>query len=94
MRSRRWGELSTPQKLLIIALASVQLSLAGMAWADLAARPAEEINGSKRVWAAIIAINFIGPVLYFWRGRRPAVGPARVDRTSAVGSTPTSPVAP
>jgi hypothetical protein len=46
------------------------VSLAVSAWADLAERPAEQVNGRKRRWAAIIAINFVGPVLYFTRGRR------------------------
>ena len=49
---------------------SVQLSLAATAWADLARRPADEVNGSKATWAAVIAINFVGPVLYFTKGRR------------------------
>jgi hypothetical protein len=51
-------------------LTAVQVSLAVSAWTDLAGRPAEHVNGSKRRWAAIIAINFIGPMLYFTRGRR------------------------
>ena len=51
---------------------SVQVSLAVSAWADLARRPAEQINGPRTRWAAVIAVNFIGPILYFLRGRRPA----------------------
>ena len=39
-------------------------------WADLALRPAAEVNGGKGKWAAIIAVNFVGPVLYFRRGIR------------------------
>ena len=31
---------------------------------------AEEVVGSKGKWAAIIAINFVGPLAYFARGRR------------------------
>jgi hypothetical protein len=59
-----------------LVLASVQLSLAITAWTDLARRPAEEVNGSRKAWAAVIAVNFVGPVLYFWRGRKraPEVG--------------------
>ncbi len=72
MRSRRWDELSVTRKLLVMALTSVQISLAVSAWTDLAQRPAEQVNGSKRTWAAIIAINFVGPLLYFRRGRRTA----------------------
>ena len=50
--------------------ASVQLSLAATAWAQLATTPAAEVNGSKVRWAAIIAINFLGPLAWFRWGRR------------------------
>ena len=69
-RSRRWDELATVIKVLIMLLAAVQVSLAVSAWTDLAQRPTEQVNGTKRRWAAIIAINFIGPMLYFTHGRR------------------------
>ena len=71
-RSRRWDEASTLSKVVVMLLTAVQVSLAVSAWADLAERPAAQVNGSKRRWAAIIAVNFIGPVLYFTRGRAPA----------------------
>ena len=50
-------------------LASLQISLAVAAWTDLAQRPAALVRGRKRAWAVVIAVNFIGPVLYFTRGR-------------------------
>jgi len=74
MRSRRWADMSPAQKVLAVLLASLQMSLALSAWVDLARRPAAQINGTKRTWAAVIAVNFIGPALYFLRGRRPATG--------------------
>ncbi|QXV56513.1 PLD nuclease N-terminal domain-containing protein [Amycolatopsis sp. TNS106] len=52
-------------------LAGVQLTLAAVAWTDLAMRPAAEIRGSKRRWALIIAVNFAGPIAYLTWGRRP-----------------------
>lgn len=64
------GELTSGQQAALLALASVQLSLATTAWADLATRPAPQVNGRKRVWAAVIAVNFLGPVLYFKHGIR------------------------
>jgi hypothetical protein len=67
---KRWNDLTDTQKTVLLTLISVQLSLAATAWADLASRPAAKVQGSKGKWAAIIAINFIGPVLYFTRGRR------------------------
>jgi hypothetical protein len=69
-RSQRWDESPTWKKVLVMLLTAVQVSLAVSAWADLAERPAEQVNGRKRRWAAIIAVNFIGPLLYFTRGRR------------------------
>jgi hypothetical protein len=71
-RSKRWDEMSVPGKVLVMLLVAVQVSLAVSAWSDLAERPAEQVNGPKRRWAMIIALNFVGPVLYFTRGRRPA----------------------
>ena len=47
------------------------LLLATAAWVDLAVRPAARVNGRKDVWAAVIGINFVGPIAYFARGRRP-----------------------
>jgi hypothetical protein len=71
VRSKRWDDLSVARKVLVMVMTSVQVSLAVSAWADLASRPASQVNGSKRRWAAVIAINYIGPILYFRRGRRP-----------------------
>lgn len=69
MRARRWDDLPGTQRALIVVLAVVQVSLALAAWIDLARRPADRVNGSKRLWAAAIAVNFIGPLAYFGRGR-------------------------
>jgi hypothetical protein len=38
---------------------------------DLARRPPASVNGRKDVWAAAIAVNFVGPLAYFAWGRRP-----------------------
>lgn len=72
MRKRRWDDLSGTQRALVVLVAVVQVSLAAAAWADLARRPADQVNGRKPVWAAAIAVNLIGPLLYFRRGRRPS----------------------
>ena len=71
MSARRWAELTGRQRKAILVAASVQLSLAATAWADLATRPAELVNGRKAIWAAVIGVNFVGPVAYFARGRLP-----------------------
>lgn len=73
MRTRRWDDLSSRQKAAVLVLGIVQVSLAVAAWADLARRPTDQVNGPKPAWAAIIAINWIGPIVYFRRGRRTQV---------------------
>ncbi|HEX5511043.1 MAG TPA: PLD nuclease N-terminal domain-containing protein [Actinomycetales bacterium] len=70
MAKRRWSDLTQRQKIAVLVLGSVQLSLAATAWADLATRPADKVNGSKAVWAPVIAVNFFGPLAYFRWGRR------------------------
>ena len=72
MSSKKWSDLSARAKTVILTLASVQISLAATAWADLVSRPPDQVNGRKAKWAAIIAINFFGPFAYFRWGRRPA----------------------
>jgi len=69
-RSRRWDELSPWTKVSVMLGTSIQISLAVSAWADLARRPPELVNGSKKKWVAVIAVNVVGPILYFRRGRR------------------------
>lgn len=72
---RRWQDLNTTQQAAIIGLGAVQISLAVAAWTDLARRPAEQVTGNKAAWAAVIAVNFVGPIAYFAKGRRPAAEP-------------------
>jgi hypothetical protein len=71
MPTRRWSDLSSGQRTALLLVGSVQGALAGAAWTDLATRPASRVNGPKALWAAIIAINFVGPISYFRWGRKP-----------------------
>jgi hypothetical protein len=71
MAVRRWAELSPRQQTIVLTAASVQLSLAATAWADLATRRPAEVNGNRAVWAAVIAIDVVGPLAWSTRGRRP-----------------------
>ena len=70
MAIKQWSELTDRQQTAVLVLGSVQLSLAATAWVDLARRPAAEVNGRKGVWAAVIAINWVGPLAWFRWGRR------------------------
>jgi hypothetical protein len=71
MARTRWADLTDRQRTIVLTLASIQLSLGATAWADLARQPADQANGRKAVWAALIAVNFVGPLSYFCWGRRP-----------------------
>jgi hypothetical protein len=71
-RKKSWKDMSAGQRAATLAVGSVQVALAAAAWTDLARRPAASVNGGKLKWAAIIAINFVGPISYFRWGRRPA----------------------
>lgn len=70
MAKKKWKDLTEGQRAGLVALIAVQLSLAVSAWADLASRTPSQVRGSKGRWAGVIAINFVGPILYFTRGRR------------------------
>ena len=70
MASKRWSDMSGAQRASVLGLGSLQLLLAIRAWIDLARRPATAVNGRKPVWAAVIAVNWVGPLSYFRWGRR------------------------
>ena len=76
MAKKKWSDLTTAQQAVILVAGSVQLALAATAWADLATRDASEIDGSKAKWAAIIAVNFVGPLTYFAKGRKESGRPS------------------
>ena len=64
---RRFEDLSPRQKAIGAVSVLIQVSLAVTAWVDLARRPPEQVRGRQPLWAAVIAINYVGPALYFWR---------------------------
>ena len=66
---KSWSDLSTSQRVGLSIVAVAEFALAVTAWTDLARRPARSVRGPKGVWAGVIAINFVGPVAYFVRGR-------------------------
>lgn len=70
---KRWNELSPSARRLILIGAGFEGVLKLAALADLVRRPAEQIRGSKRVWAfAIVVVSSVGavPIAYFAYGRK------------------------
>lgn len=80
--NRKWTGLSPAARAGIVAVGAVEVALAEMAWTDLARRDASQVNGSKKAWAFAIAVNFVGPIAYFVRGRRRQLR-AQADSTSS-----------
>ena len=73
MANKKWNELSSRTRRLIIAGGAFEGVLKVAALIDLSRRPASEVRGSKVRWAlAVTLINSVGvvPVAYFAYGRR------------------------
>lgn len=73
--NKKWSDLTAKQKAPLVVRGIVQFGLLAAVLADIYRRPKEEINGSKWLWSAVAAVNFmgIGPIAYFLFGRRRTV---------------------
>jgi hypothetical protein len=73
-----WSRLSQGKRHLIVAVAAVETALKIAMLVDLKRRPAAQVKGSKRVWAASALVNSAGiiPVAYFVFARRPGSAPS------------------
>jgi len=69
-----WSRLSERSRRLIVAAVAVETALKIAMLIDLKRRPAVQVKGSKRVWAASTIVNSAGivPLSYFVFGRRRA----------------------
>jgi hypothetical protein len=75
MADRQWSDLSTGTRRLIIGGAVAEGILKVAALVDMARRPADQIRGSKWIWApTVLLVNSFGgaPLAYFAFGRRRA----------------------
>ena len=70
MQPKQWQDFTDRQKRGIMVLGVLQLVLLAASLIDIRRRPAEEINGSKRLWTMVVFINGIGPIAYFLFGRK------------------------
>lgn len=73
MRSKRWQDLTDSQRIGVALMSTIQLLLLAAALWDIRQRPAEKINGNKRLWTAAVFINFFGPIAYFLFGKKSEV---------------------
>jgi hypothetical protein len=70
MSSKRWQDLTGSQRAGVALMSTIQLLLVAAALWDIRQRPAEKINGNKRLWTAAVFINFFGPIAYFLFGKK------------------------
>ncbi|MGJ9371769.1 PLD nuclease N-terminal domain-containing protein [Nesterenkonia sp. CF4.4] len=68
--TKQWEDMGPGRRAGTMVFSVVQISLAVAAWIDLARRPANQVNGRKGIWAGVIAINYLGPIAYFLKGRQ------------------------
>ena len=75
---KRWSDLSERNRRIITVAAAVEAALKVLMLADLRRCPADQVNGSKRVWAFSTIVNSAGviPLAYFIFGRKRAPKPA------------------
>jgi hypothetical protein len=70
MTKKQWTDLSPEKRAAVIVTGLVQVALLILALTDIRRRPADQINGNKRLWTLMAFINFIGPITYFIFGRK------------------------
>lgn len=68
---KTWRALPRRNKIGVALLTFVQLGLLVAALWDLRHRPPEAVRGNKRLWTLFVFVNFVGPIAYFWKGRKP-----------------------
>jgi len=69
-KKRKFSELSPAARVGVVAAGVGQVTLAVLAFTDLAGRPKKEINGPKPAWVPVILVNWFGPITYFLFGRK------------------------
>ena len=69
---KRWSDLSERNRRIIAVVAAVEAALKVLMLADLKRRPADQVKGSKKVWALSTIVNSAGiiPLAYFVFGRK------------------------
>ena len=69
-KRKSWQELSASQRAAVVALGAAEVALTAWAAWDLLHRPANEVRGSKLLWAPALLVQPVGPVGYLLLGRR------------------------
>jgi len=70
MAKQKFADLPPAQQRAIVIAGAVQLTLLAAALFDIRRRPQDQIKGPKPLWVGISFINTIGPLTYFFFGRK------------------------
>jgi hypothetical protein len=81
MAKQKFADLPPAQQRAIVVAGAVQVTLLAAALIDISRRPRDQIKGPKPLWVGISFLNTIGPLAYFFFGRKrhAAEGPAEAD---------------
>jgi hypothetical protein len=72
--AKRWSDLSSRQRTFVVLLGAAETVLKIVMLLDLRKRPADQVRGPKRLWAATALLGTAGlaPLAYLFFGRRRA----------------------
>ncbi len=88
MAKQKFADLPPAQQRAIVIAGAVQLTLLAAALLDISRRPQDQIKGPKPLWVGISFINTIGPLAYFFFGRKRHPDEAEADSLT-VDASPT-----
>jgi hypothetical protein len=69
-QKKKWSDLTSAQQRAIKVGTALEAMLTMAAARDVARRPADQVRGSKAVWALAFVVQPFGPLAYFAAGRR------------------------
>ena len=69
LKKTTWREMSGRQRGITGMVAAAQVALTAAAYRDLIKRPADQVNGPKVAWGLALLVNWVGPLVYFAKGR-------------------------
>lgn len=67
---KSWSDLSPIQQKTIVAAGAAEAVITAIAVVDLVRRPKASVRGPKVLWLLGFAVQPVGPLLYFKKGRR------------------------
>jgi Phospholipase_D-nuclease N-terminal len=82
MAKQKFADLPPAQQRAIVIAGAVQLTLLAAALFDISRRPQDQIKGPKPLWVGISFINTIGPLAYFFFGRKKHLDAAGAEADS------------